>query len=228
MRLSIAALASSVAAQVLHGSQFPGHIGASALAPRADTCSEVPKLCTGAGLYKGTVTTLTYVCPTEAPRPSTLHLTVNATTTLHVSTNTTSATSRVPHEPTTTQRIKWTRTSRKNTAVTDKVYPSFTAVTLIDVVSFSLDLTLLPPHSGGDYPNPSTQVAANTTTRSLVPWFPSRTMDGLDGLLSTPTLNIPPEISPVNTPTAAGGLAVRPVLSLRALHFMMAGYLLWL
>lgn len=140
----------SVAAQVLHGSQFPGHIGASALAPRADTCPEVPKLCTGAGLYKGTVTTLTYVCPTEAPRPSTLHLTVNATTTLHVSTNTTSTTSRVPHEPTTTQRIKWTRTSRKNTAVTDKVYPSFTAVTLMDVVSFSLDLTLLPPHSGGD------------------------------------------------------------------------------
>lgn len=215
----------SVAAQVLQGNQFPGLISAPVLASRANTCPEVPKLCTGAGMYKAKATTLTYVCPTEVTRPSTLQLTVNATTTIHVSTNTTSTTSRVPHEPTMTPRIQWSRTSRENTAVTNKVYPSSTAIIPMDVVSFSLDFTLLPPTSGGYYHKPSTQDAANTTTKSLVPWLPNRTTHGL---LSTPTLSTPSEISPVNTQVAAGGLALRPVLSLKALHFMVAGYLLWL
>lgn len=87
-----------VVAQAVHGGQVSGLVDASALVPRDNICPEVPKLCTGHAVMQGKATTLTYVCPTEVPGPSTVHVTVTATTTVYVvPTKTASATS-IPGE----------------------------------------------------------------------------------------------------------------------------------
>ncbi|KAJ4377832.1 hypothetical protein N0V83_000662 [Neocucurbitaria cava] len=85
---AVAGVAVPAAAQAIHGGQFGEPVAwTPAFVPlngRDGTCTELPKLCTGAVMMHGEATTMTYLCPERTQGPYTVHVTVTATTTVTV------------------------------------------------------------------------------------------------------------------------------------------------
>ncbi|KAH7400739.1 hypothetical protein DE146DRAFT_631825 [Phaeosphaeria sp. MPI-PUGE-AT-0046c] len=124
-------------------------------AQHSDACIPLSDLCTGPVVLQGIETQLTYVCPktSELPTPSTVHVTITATTTVtipgEISAESTAPVhpthpaqpGPVPEEPTTTTTIHTTSTKLKTVTVTRKGSTSVTESSNIPVSAGATTLT---------------------------------------------------------------------------------------
>ncbi|CAO2647848.1 Nn.00g087700.m01.CDS01 [Neocucurbitaria sp. VM-36] len=180
------------------------------MAPRGNNCPELPKFCTGHVMMHGEATTLIYLCPERTQGPSTVHVTVTATTTVTVvPTNGAPATptkdNPPPDEPTTTTTIKSTLTQYKTITVISKPGISSVLSVTLPVITNSISeqvpplsassLTLTLPIANETASSIfSTHSDANSTTIAPTPFYPNTTYHSEHSGYGAPTL---PSFNPV-------------------------------
>ncbi|KAF1841891.1 uncharacterized protein K460DRAFT_358585 [Cucurbitaria berberidis CBS 394.84] len=212
------------------------------MAPRDNNCPALPKLCTDPAMIHGEAMTLTYLCPEKTVGPSTVHVTVTATTTVTLlPTNNAPAipskNAPPPEEPTTTTTIKSTLTQYKTITVISKHASSSLRILTPPVITTSFSQGVPPPLPSSLALTPSVgngtissvsythHTISNSSAIVPTPFYPNITSHSG---YAAPTLNIAREVNPTHTAMALSkGMADQTGVSPVALFlgFMAAVYL---